>query len=548
MLTVAELMARTLAANRMNTVFCLPGYQLDPFMDAMYDLRETVRVVHTRHEQGAAYMALGAFAATNKPQLYCVVAGPGFLNTTAALSTALAVNARILAMIGEIPLAGRGKGLGLLHEIPNAAGILASLTKHAESLESGSKAKQVLTDTWRSLSTGPPGPVGLSVPTDIWKEKTAELDASVFSRTPSHAINEEKVERAASMILCSKSPLIVVGGGAQDCSEDVKRLSEAIKAPVVAFRSGQGVLPAESENAISMPVAHELWPQVDLVVGLGTRLRQLSMWGHDRKLKSVHITLNADELGRVDIPTVGICGDLVQALPLILSALEGKESPNSDWADTVQSVKDRINRKVHERLKAQLDWLRAIRSELPPDGILVDEITQMGYVSRLAYPVHKPRTFITSGYQGTLGYGYATALGAAISRPDVPVVNFCGDGGALYALNEISTAVHHKINLTTVIFVDGHFGNVRTYQRNYYQGRFIATELSNPDFVKYAESFGAQGLRAQTPQELRLRLREGMAHAGPTLIEIPVDEFNSPWEFILLPKNRGPDAGKLALV
>ncbi len=539
-LTVAEFAVESLVANGIDSVFCLPGLQLDPFLDAVYGRQDRIRAVHTRHEQGAAYMATGAALATGTPQAYAVVAGSGFLNSSAALSTALSVNARVMALVGDIPVAAQGRGFGVLHEIPDLQGIMERLTKATFQVSGGAAANSTIGSAWKELISGAPGPVGQSIPMDLWNADTGIDEVAATAHDPETWVDSDAVADAVRLIAAAKAPMVVVGGGAQDVSEEITRISDVIGAPVVAFRNGHGVVSAENPMRITMPVAHALWPKVDLVIGLGTRLQtQLMDWGFDENLKTVHVTLNADDLGRVTEPTVGINADLADVLPLILSELEGREVPNADWRETVLSEKAKVGRRIEDRLSAQFAWLAAIRAEIPRDGILVDEITQMGYVGRFGYPVYQPRTLITPGYQATLGYGYATALGVAYSRRDVPVVNFCGDGGALFTLSEIATGVQHGISLTTIIFADGHYGNVRGLQRDRYQGRYIATELSNPDFVKFAESFGAQGLRAETPEELRTRLKEGMRHAGPTVIEVPVGEFNSPWEFILLPWNRG---------
>ena len=538
--TVAELTVRSLISNGLDTLYCLPGFQLDPFMDACYDNRDKLRILHTRHEQGAAYMAMGAQVATGRPQAYCVVPGAGFLNSTGALSTAHSIHSRVLALIGQIPTDTIGKGFGVLHEIPDELGILARLTKKASTLGRAEDTDEILRDTWRALKSGPPRPVGLEIPVDLWKSDTGFAGELIVTADPGPAVDQDAVAEAARLMQSARSPLIVVGSGALDVSKDVRRLSEALSAPVVAFRNGQGVMSADAPLHVTMPVAHALWPKVDLVIGLGSRMQtQIMAWGTDGNLKIIHVTIDPNEIGRIRNPTVGLCADLGDALPALLSVLEGKEGKRDDWVETVLSEKARVNSRISEKLAAQLAWLRAIRAELPRNGILVDEITQMGYVSRFGFPSYLPRTVVTPGYQATLGYGYATALGAADARRDVPVVNFCGDGGIMFTLNELATAVLHEIPLTTVVFSDGHFGNVRGLQRDHYQGRFIATDLANPDFVKCAEAFGTQGLRATTPDELRARLREGMAHAGPTLIEVPVGEFNSPWEFIHMPRNRG---------
>jgi len=193
-----------------------------------------------------------------------------------------------------------------------------------------------------------------------------------------------------------------------------------------------------------------------------------------------------------------------------------------------------------EKLAPQLAFLEAIRAELPEDGIFVDEVTQLGFAARLLLPVYKPRTFLSPGYQDNLGWGYATALGAQHARRDVPVLSIAGDGGFLFTSNEIATAVHHRIPLSIVVFNDGAFGNVRRTQEEQFGNRVIASDLTNPDFVRYARSFGAEAERARSPQELRAALKRAFKRRdGPTLIEVPVPQMPSPWEFIHMPRVRG---------
>jgi len=187
-----------------------------------------------------------------------------------------------------------------------------------------------------------------------------------------------------------------------------------------------------------------------------------------------------------------------------------------------------------------MEFLEAIRAELPEDGIFVDEVTQIGFAARLLFPVYKPRTFLSPGYQDPLGWGFATALGAAHARPDVPVVAIAGDGGFLFTATELATAMHHKIPLVTIVFNDNAFGNVRRMQKDLYGGRLIASDLVNPDFVRLAESFGAVGLRATSPAELRQQLRRGLKEPGPVVIEVPIAETPAPWDFIQLPRLRPP--------
>jgi acetolactate synthase-1/2/3 large subunit len=196
--------------------------------------------------------------------------------------------------------------------------------------------------------------------------------------------------------------------------------------------------------------------------------------------------------------------------------------------------------RLRDGLGPQMAFLDAIRDELPEDGIFVDEVTQIGFAARVAMPVYKPRTFLSPGYQDNLGWGFATALGAQDARRDVPVLSISGDGGFLYTSNELATAMRHRIPLTTIVFADGAFGNVRRIQQEHYGNRVIASDLANPDFVRFTESFGATAERVRTPEALRGALKRAFARRdGPTVIEVPVGPFPTPWPFLHMPRIRG---------
>ena len=537
---IADLVAEMLIANGLDQLYCLPGIQNDGFFDALFDRTDRITPIQTRHEQGAAYMATGAALATGRPQAFCVVPGPGFLNTTAALSTAYAVNAPVLALVGQIPLGAQGKGHGLLHEIPDQFGILERLTKSSHRITGPQDAAAAMQTALRDLKSGRPRPVGLEVAVNLWGQTVPDggPGLNVDPDAPPSP-DTDAIDQAARLIASARSPMIVVGGGAQDDAEAVRQLAARIGAPVVAFRTGHGIVPDDEALAIGMPVAHSLWPDVDLVIGLGTRLQsQVMAWGQDDDMKVIHIDIDSTQIGRSAKVDVGIHARLADALPQLLSAIDTNADPNMAWLARVAEVKGRRASEYAQHLGPQLAWLGAIREALPPEGIFVDELTQTGYVSRFAFPSYAPRTFISTGYQGTLGYGMATALGAAHARRDVPVVAISGDGGALFTITELATAVHHRIPLTVVIFNDHAFGNVRRLQIDNYDSRLIASDLSSPNFAALATAFGAQGLIASTPEDLRSNLEIAMAYDGPSVIEVPVGELPSPWDFVLMPKVR----------
>jgi acetolactate synthase I/II/III large subunit len=538
-MTTAEATVRSLLAHGLTTVYALPGVHNDPFFDALFMAGDKVRTIHTRHEQGAAYMALGAALATGKPQAYVVVPGPGLLNTGAALLNAFAMNAPVLALIGQIPDADIGRGFGQLHEIRDQAGIIAGLVDWSERIRAPHEASRLVAEAIRSMSTGRPGPAALECAIDVWgRHGPAALVPP--QPAPQPPIDEDAVLAAAKLIGGAKRPLIVCGAGAQDAAAEVTALSALLQAPVLGYRRGRGILDSRDPLSVTLPLGHDLWAEADVVLGIGTRLHmQQSHWGVDDDLKIIRIDADPEEPARLRRPAVALIGDAAPILRRLIDvtpAHNAKRTPRRDeMADRQAATGKRL-----AKLAPQIALIEAIRAELPEDGIFVDEVTQLGFVARLVMPFYRPRTFLSPGYQDNLGWGFATALGAQDARRDVPVVAISGDGGFLYTANELSSAVRHKIPLVTVLMVDGAFGNVRRIQEERYGNRLIASDLANPDFMRFADSFGVAAERAHSPKDLRAALKRGIARRdGPTLIEVPVGPMPSPWEFIQMPRVRG---------
>ncbi len=538
-MTTAEAAVATLIGHGLDTVYALPGVHNDHLFDAFHRAGEFLRVVHTRHEQGAAYMALGAALATGKPQAYSVVPGPGLLNSGAALLTAYGMNAPVLAMIGQIPASTIGKRQGHLHEIRDQAGILARLVDHYGHIEGPADASSKVAKAIQSMSRGRPGPAALECAMDVWGKRGPVAAITAPSPPRAAKIDDGKIRAAAKILGQAKRVLIVAGGGAQDASTEVTLLSEMLQAPVLGYRRGRGVLDSRNPFSVTLPLGRELWGEADVVLAVGTRLlNPMRQWGVDKKLQIVRVDADPDEPARLHKPKVALVGDAAPILRRLIDSLAKFNTRRASRADEMRQRQAKLQERL-AKLAPQLAFLEAIRAELPEDGIYVDEVTQMGFVARLALPVYGPRTFLSPGYQDNLGWGYATALGVQHARPDVPVLSINGDGGFLYTGNEIATAIRHRIPLVAVVFVDGAFGNVRRIQQEQFGNRLIASDLANPDFVKYAESFGAAGRRARGPDELRVALRESFARREPTLIEVPVGSLPSPWEFIHMPRVRG---------
>jgi acetolactate synthase I/II/III large subunit len=540
-MTTAEATVATLLAHGLDTLYALPGVHNDHLFDALFKATDRIRTVHSRHEQGAAYMALGAALATGKPQAYAVVPGPGLLNTGAALLTAYAMNAPVLALIGQIPEADIGRGFGHLHEVRDQAGIIARLVDFSVRIRGPEEAQRLVAEAFRAMASGRRGPAALECAIDVWGKAGEVAPIAAPAPPPAPEIDEDAILAAARRLGNAKNPLIIAGGGAQDASPEVTALSNMLQAPVLSgFRRGRGVLDSRNPFSVTLPLGYELWKETDVVLAVGTRLWfQHRQWGFDDDLAVIHVNSDPEEPARAVKPAVALVGDAAPILRRLLDVLPAHARARKSRIAEMQERQAKMRHRF-AKLGPQLAILEAIRAELPDDGIFVDEVTQIGFVARLAMPVYRPRTFLSPGYQDNLGWGFATALGAQDARRDVPVLAISGDGGFLYTANEMATAVRHRIPLVTVVFADGAFGNVRRIQEEQYGNRLIACDLANPDFVKFAESFGAAAERVRTPDELRAALRRGFARRdGPTLIEMPVGPMPSPWEFIHMPRIRG---------
>ena len=534
-MTTAQAVVATLERHGVGTVFGVPGIHIDPLLDAVHG--SGVRMLHARHEQTGAYMALGAALATGRAQAFAAVPGPGMLNTAAALLTAWGMDAPVLGLIGQIPAHAIDRGYGHLHEIPDQLGLLRHLTKHAARISGPHEASAQVANAICLALSGRRRPVAMECAIDVWGQSgPAPLVGPIPPVMP--PVDGQAVEQAARTLARSRRPMIVVGGGAQDAAAEVRLLAEMLEAPVVSYRRGRGVMPGSHRLACPFPVGHRLWQTTDVVFGIGTRLyAEQSQWGVDAGLQVLRLDVDAEEPGRYRLPAAAIVADAAAGLRALLERLPAylgrRESREHELAGHRAWLAERLG-----RLEPQMGFLRAMRAALPDDGVLVDEVTQVGFAARLAFPVEAPRRFF-SGYQDNLGYGYGTALGVAAAMPGRAVLSIAGDGGFGYQAFELATAKRHGLAVVVAVFDDGAFGNVKRIQQQAFGGREIANDLANPDFVRFAESFGVAAYRAETAEALEERLREAFALGEPALVHVPVGPMPSIWDLIAMPAVRG---------
>jgi len=534
-----EAIVDALIRHGVDTAFGIPGVQLDPLFAALHDCQNQLRVIHTRHEQGAGYMALGYAQATGRVGTAIVVPGPGLLNASAAISTGYALNSKMMFVVGQIPSALIGKGTGQLHELPDQLAIAAGLTKYAARMETAADAPAIMAEAFRQLHTGRPRPVEVEMALDIMKAEGEVTPVDPPGYYDVAAPDPDRIEAAAKLLGNSENPLIFAGGGAIDAGPELLALAEILQAPVVMSRGALGAIDSRNPLALTPPHGHKLWKDADVVLGVGTRLvPMVPGWGTDDGLKFVRLDIDADEMTRNHSPDVAVQADAALGLAALADAVPAHNRKRGDISEDMETLKAKLQAEF-DKLDPQIPILNAIRTVLPEDGIFVEELTQPGYVARLAFPVYQPRTYINPGYQGTLGYASPTAMGAKVGMPDRKVLAISGDGGFMFNVQELATAAQHGIEIVLVVFNDGAFGNVKRFQQQLFDGKEIAVELKNPDFMKLADAFGVQGFRVNSPAELERAIGEGFSTPGPTLIEYPLGEVPDPWHLIFQGKVRG---------
>jgi acetolactate synthase-1/2/3 large subunit len=533
-LTGGEAIVSGLVAHGVDTVFGLPGAQVYGLFDAFHQAQ--LKVIGARHEQACGYMAFGYARSSGRPGVFSVVPGPGVLNASAALLTAFGCNEPVLCVTGQVPTQFLGKGRGHLHEMPDQLATLRTYVKWADRIETPGNAPTTVARAFQEMTSGRRGPASVEMPWDIFTQRAETAAAQVLEPLPAPQPDPDLIRQAAAAIKASKAPMIFVGSGAIEAREEILELAEMIDAPVVAFRSGRGIVSNAHELGLTMAAAYKLWPTTDLMIGIGSRLElpTMSRWPYRPDgLKSIRIDIDPVEMRRF-ISDTAIVADAKAATADLAAAVS--KAGYSKTAGRRAAIREATATALGEiqRIQPQMAYLNILREVLPANAIVTDELSQFGFASWYGFPIYQPRTFITSGYQGTLGSGFPTALGAKVANPDKPVVAITGDGGFMFGVQELATAVQFNIGVVTLVFNNNAYGNVRRDQRERFDGRVVASDLVNPDFVKLAESFGVAAARVTAPDQFKAAMEKALAHGGPYLISVEVTRGSevSPWAFI----------------
>jgi acetolactate synthase-1/2/3 large subunit len=460
------------------------------------------------------------------------------LNALAGLATAYACSSRVLFLVGQIPSHMIGEGRGFLHEIPNQSSILHGLTKWSGMAGSPEEVPGLLREAFAQLESGRPRPVAVEIPPDVLARE-ADVELLDPAPPPAPSLDMGRIRDAAALLARARRPVIVAGHGVEvaKAHDELRALAERLRAPVTKSWFGRPALDDRHPLAVPPHGLAMLLSDADLVLVVGSRFmtRVATPVEVGKDTRTVAINTDPRDLGHPRTYDATVRGDAGPAMAALLAALPA-ETAGGDGAARAARARAWCAEQLVP-IEPQMGWVRALRQGIDETGVLVNDLTQVGFVNELGYEVRGPETFVTPGYQGTLGYSFPTALGAKLGDPHRAVVAVVGDGGFGYALAEMATARRYGIGVIVVIFTDDAYGNVRRTQRESFNGRVLGSELTNPDFVALAKSFGVFAARVDCPEELTRQIRE-RAHLGePTLIEIRQGEVPSPWHLIVGSRN-----------
>ena len=536
-LSGGEALVKSLAREGVEVVFGIPGIQMYGLVAALRD-EPGIEMVTTRHEQATTYMAYGYSRASGKPGVALVVPGVGVYNAAAGLATAYSRSCPVLLIAGQIPRGQMGKNLGGVHEIENQMDVVRPITKWCQQALAAKELSAAVSEAFRQMRIGRPRPTYIECPPDALVERD-EVELRYPAPVPRFIPVSEQLQDAASAISQSQLPLIVAGGGVSlsGAEQALLELVEATNIPVVTSGGGKGAIPDSHPLCYGSCVSpggerHEMnqlldvMTSADVVIGIGTRFSLGNPAGESSTLVSINI--DEFDLIRIQANTIPLYGDakatIEALLPLLLDAgCQERPSP----AEAVAAARRLIAYYDIRHKEPQYPILEALRRGTPEDAFTIWDVTQFGFYARTHWQVNHPNTYIDSGYSFNLGYAFPTALGAKMAQPQRPVLCVAGDGSFMFNSSELSTAVKYGINVTTVVFRDDAYGNVARDLDEFF-GDTYGTDLVNPDFVKFAESFGAIGMRADDPMDLETLVPIALEQQQPVVIDVPIGHIPLP--------------------
>ncbi|HXV65797.1 MAG TPA: biosynthetic-type acetolactate synthase large subunit [Nitrosopumilaceae archaeon] len=529
---------KSLEKEGVKEVFGLPGGANLPMYDELF--KSNIRHILVRHEQSAAHMADGFGRVSRKPGVCFATSGPGATNLLTGIATAQADSAPMIAVTGQVPVKMIGKDAFQESDI---IGMANPCVKYSFQPREVTEIPEVVRKGFYIAATGRPGPVLIDIPKDVQQNEASMSfpeEVKVRGYHPWTDPDIVQIEKAIDMLLAADKPIILAGGGVTISSAfaELQSIAELLMIPVVTTFKGKGSFPENHPLSLG-PIgmhghaeANKLMTEADCVLAIGTRFSDRSVGTFEefeKRLKIIHMDVDPAEIGKNQTTSIAVVGDVQATLRIMVKLLiqkSIKKTEGTNWLKHVKEVKEywRENLKLPQGEMTAAKILRKLRDILPKESITTTEVGQHQMWASLFFDVIQPGTFFSSTGLGTMGWGFPAAIGAKVAKPDVPVVDIAGDGSFSMTENSLATSVLE--NIPVIVFLVNNFslGMVAQWQRTFYDRRMIGIDLKNcPDYVKLAESYGAQGIRAQSLDELEKAIKIGLKSDVTTVIDIPID-------------------------
>ena len=541
----AEIVIECLKEQGVDTVFGYPGGAILNVYDELYKHRDEIRHILTSHEQGASHAADGYARATGKVGVCLATSGPGATNLVTGIATAYMDSIPIVAITCNVGVSLLGKDS--FQEI-DIAGITMPITKYSFIVKDVTKLADTISKAFRIDKTGRPGPVFVDIPKDITATVTEYIPEELGKSTKEDSsrktqrMDEQRFDRVISMLEEAEKPFVFVGGGAvlSGASQELKEFVDKLDAPVTDSLMGKGAFPGTDPRYTGMLGMHGTKAsnfgvsECDLLVVMGARFSD-RVTGNTEKFaknaKIIQLDIDPVEINKNVLITEEIIGDLKDVLKTLNKRL--KQQNHAEWLEKIQGYKEKYPLKYHPNVLSGPFLVEEIYRQTNGEALIVTEVGQHQMWAAQYYKYTKPRTLLTSGGLGTMGYGLGAALGAKTGCPDKIVVNIAGDGCFRMNMNEIATAVRHNIPIIQVVVNNHVLGMVRQWQDLFYDERYSATVLRDAvDFVKLAEAMGAEGMRAVSQEEFKEAFSKALTLNRPVVIDCQIDSDDKVWPMV----------------
>ena len=536
----AEIVIECMKEQGVDTVFGYPGGAILNVYDELYKHRDEIRHILTSHEQGAAHAADGYARATGKVGVCLATSGPGATNLVTGIATAYMDSIPVVAITCNVgvPLLGKDS----FQEI-DIAGVTMPITKYSFIVKDVNQLADTIRKAFRIAKMGRPGPVLIDIPKDVTAKKAEyeKENPGVYNREFTH-IDEKEIAAAAEMIRVSEKPFIFVGGGAvlSEASKELKEFVEKMDAPVTDSLMGKGAFPGIDPRYTGMLGMHGTKAsnygvsECDLLVVVGARFSDRVTGNTStfaKNAKILQIDIDPAEMNKNIIIDQGVVGDIKAVLRKLNEVLPQQD--HTEWMKKIQDYKEKYPLKYHDGVLTGPFVVEEIYRQTKGDAIITTEVGQHQMWAAQYFKYTKPRTLLTSGGLGTMGYGLGAAIGAKTGCPDKTVINVAGDGCFRMNMNELATAVRHEVPVIEVVINNHVLGMVRQWQDLFYDERYSATVLRDAvDYVKLAEAMGAEGMRATTQEEFREAFAKALASGRPVLIDCMIDCDDKVWPMV----------------